>query len=186
MASITKQPNGRRMIQFVASDGKRRSIRLGKISQRNAEAVKVKVEQLAAAAISGHAIDADTSRWVASLDSVMAEKLAKAGLVPKRELATLGGFIDGYIAKRTDVKGSTLKVWRLARRNLIDFFGADKLLGDITLGDADDWRLFLIEQPLEESTVRRRSGIAKQFFSNSPFCETALGGKRGNTIHLCV
>ena len=99
------------MIQIIAADGKRRSIRLGKISQRNAEAVKVKVEQLAAAAISGHAIDADTSRWVASLDSVMAEKLANAGLIPKPESATLQEFIDGYIAKRTDVKGATATVY---------------------------------------------------------------------------
>ena len=34
MASLSKQPNGRRTIQFVGSDGKRRSIRFGKISQR--------------------------------------------------------------------------------------------------------------------------------------------------------
>jgi len=37
MASITKQPNGRRTIQFVGPDRKRRSIRLGKVSQRYAE-----------------------------------------------------------------------------------------------------------------------------------------------------
>ena len=37
---ISKDPNGRRTIQFVGSDGKRRSIRLGKVSQRQAEAVK--------------------------------------------------------------------------------------------------------------------------------------------------
>jgi integrase len=165
MASITKQKNGRRMIQFIGSDGKRRTIRLGKISQRNAEAVKVKVEQLAAAAISGHAIDADTSRWVASLESVMAEKLVIAGLIPMRESATLQEFIDGYISKRTDVKGSATTVYGHTRRNLIGFFGAEKPLRDITLGDADEWRLFLIEQPLADNTVRRRCGIAKQFFT---------------------
>ena len=49
MASISKEPNGRRTIQFVGADGKRRSIRLGKVSQRTAEMVKVKVEALVAA-----------------------------------------------------------------------------------------------------------------------------------------
>ena len=39
MASISKEPNGRRTIQFVAGDGKRRSIRLGKVSQREAEEI---------------------------------------------------------------------------------------------------------------------------------------------------
>ena len=166
MASISKQPNGRRMIQFIAADGKRRSIRLGKISQRNAEAVKFRIEQLAAAQISGHAIDADTSRWVASLNSVMAEKLANAGLIPKRESVTLQKFIDGYIAKRSDVKGATATVYGHTRRNLIEFFGTDMPLRDISPGDADEWRLYLIEQGLaEDTTVRRRCGIAKQYFT---------------------
>ncbi len=46
MASITRESNGRKTIQFVAGDGKRRSIRLGKTTVRNAEAVRVKVEDL--------------------------------------------------------------------------------------------------------------------------------------------
>ena len=46
MASITRQPNGRRTIQFVGPDGKRRSIRLGKVTQRTAEGIRVKVEAL--------------------------------------------------------------------------------------------------------------------------------------------
>ena len=45
MASINNEPNGRRTIQFVGADGKRRSIRLGKVSRRQAESVKVKVEE---------------------------------------------------------------------------------------------------------------------------------------------
>ena len=73
MASISKQPNGRRTIQFVGADKKRRSIRLGKVSQRDAEAIKVKVERLAAASISGHPPDDETSRWVAGLDEKLRE-----------------------------------------------------------------------------------------------------------------
>jgi hypothetical protein len=183
MASISKQPNGRRTIQFVAADGKRRSIRLGKISQRNAEAVKVKVEQLAAASISGHVIDADTSRWVASLDAVMVEKLANAGLVPKRESATLGLFLENYFSMRTDVKSPTLTVWGHTRRNLLEFFGPDKSLRDINRGDAEKWRLSIVEQ-LSNTTVQKRCGFAKQFFSfavkreliaSNPFVELKSG-----------
>ena len=51
------------------------------------------------------------------------------------------------------------------RRNLIGFFGPDKPLREITPGDADKWRLYLIgNQKLGRNTVRRRCGIAKQFF----------------------
>ncbi len=35
---------------------------------------------------------------------------------------------------------------------------------DIAPGDADRWRIYLIEQKLGDNTVRRRSGIAKQYF----------------------
>ena len=56
MASISREKNGRRTIQFVAGDKKRKSIRLGKVSQRVAEAVKIRVEHLNAATIHGHAI----------------------------------------------------------------------------------------------------------------------------------
>ncbi len=81
MASISREPNGRRTIQFVRSDGKRPSIRLGKCSQKTAEAVRVKVEHLAAAVNHGTALDDETARWVAALDSVMYERLAAVGLV---------------------------------------------------------------------------------------------------------
>ena len=54
MASISRQPNGRRAIQFMSAAGKRETIRLGKVSQRQAEAVKVHLEQLIASTITSH------------------------------------------------------------------------------------------------------------------------------------
>ena len=44
MASITNESGGRRTIQFVGSDGKRRSVRLGKVSKRTAEAINARME----------------------------------------------------------------------------------------------------------------------------------------------
>lgn len=164
MASISKQPNGRRSIQFIGPDKKRRTIRLGKVSDRMAVAVKVKVENLAAAAITGHALDAETARWVASLSDEMADKLSKVGLIPGRGSAVLGPFLDAYVAKRTDVKGSTLAFYGNTCRNLIEFFGEDKPLREITKGDADDFRRHLIDEGLSPSTVGRRCSMAKMFF----------------------
>jgi len=88
MASISKEPNGRRTIQFVGADGKRRSIRLGKASQRTAEGIKVKVEALVEASLTGSALQSDTAAWLADRDEVMLGKLAAVGLVPKRSSAT--------------------------------------------------------------------------------------------------
>ena len=164
MASIIRT-NGRRIIQFVGSDRKRKTIRLGRMPQRAAEAVKVRVENLVDASITGHVPDSDTARWVANLDDELTRKLANVGLIPKRQVSTLRTFIDAYIAARCDTKASTRLVYGHTRRNLLEYFGEDKPLRDVTPGDADEWRLHLVRQKLADNTVRRRSGIAKQFFT---------------------
>ena len=43
MASIHKKPNGTRRLLFMANDGIRRSVQLGKISARLAEGYKGKI-----------------------------------------------------------------------------------------------------------------------------------------------
>lgn len=164
MASITHEQNGRRTIQFVAGDQKRRSIRLGKVSQRMADAVKVRVEQLVTASITGHSTDDETARWVAGLDAVMTDKLSAVGLIPKRASSTLAAFIDAYIAGRNSSKASTRTVLGHTRRCLVAHFGENKLLREISPGEADAWRSNLIGNGLADNTVRRRCGIAKQFF----------------------
>jgi hypothetical protein len=163
MASISREANGRRTIQVVCPDGKRRSVRLGKVSQRHAESVKVKVEHLAAAAETRGPLDPETARWVAELDSTLADKLAAVGLIPPREKATVAGFIDAFIAKRTDVKPGTVIAYRQGRDSLVEFLGADTPLRDIKQGDADEFRLKLLEK-YAEATVGRRIKHAKQFF----------------------
>jgi integrase len=188
MASISRESGGRRTIQFVGADRKRRSLRLGKVTQRTAEGIRHRVEQLTAATISGHAVDDETARWLSRLEDTMLDKLTAVGLIDKRNSAKLGAYVDGYIESRGDVKPATSTVYGHTRRNLIEFFGADKLLREISPGDADEWRLWLInDQGLSDNTVRRRCGIAKQFFkaavrkqliSSNPFIDlvAATGG----------
>lgn len=166
MASITRQPGGRRLIQFAGPDRKRQTLRLGVMPQRMAEAIKVRVEQLVASANSNHAVDDATADWLAGLDDGMLSKLAAVGLIPRRATAgPLQSFLDGYISVRGDTKPGTRLVYGHTARNLIEFFGAGRPLRDISPGDADEWRLWLkTNQNLSENTARRRSGIAKQFF----------------------
>jgi integrase len=165
MASIVRQANGRRLIQFVGPDRTRHSIRLGMVSQRMAEAFKVRVEALLGAAMTGHVVDEETALWLNRLDAIMKDRLAGVGLIPQAEVATLQSFIDHYLKTRCDAKPSTHFVFRHTRRNLIDFFGPNKKLKDITPGDADEWRLYLHKQDLAENTIRRRCGIAKQYLN---------------------
>src|SRR5262249_7295566 len=135
MASISTAPGGRRIIQFVAGDGKRKSIRLGKVSQRIAEEIRVKVEALVAAAVARLSWDTETARWVAGLAPVLADKLAAVGLIPRRQVAPgarLREFLDAYAAGRTDAKSSTVTAMRTGAERLVAYFGADRELGAIT------------------------------------------------------
>jgi len=167
MASIGRDRNGRRRILFVDQDGKRKTLRLGKCTQRQAEHFCIRFEALLAGRFSG--IDDETARWVGALPDDVHAKLAALGLVtPRTEQAagglTVGELCEQYITSRDDVGTSTQTVYGLTRRNLVGFFGAAKLIREITLHDADEWRRDLTRQGLSEATARKRSGVAKQIF----------------------
>ena len=164
MASISRDPNGRRTIQFVGSDGKRRSVRLGKVSQRTAETIKVKVESLVTAAITS-SMDDETARWVASLDQPLSDKLAAVGLVSLRRSTTLATFLDDYLASRIDVKPTTLATWKQTRNCLVATIGADKPLRSIDMTAAEGFKTTLLTSDLSPTTVQKRIQAAREFFN---------------------
>ncbi len=163
MASISKSGNGLRTIQFVGGDGKRRSIRLGKVTQRQAEAVKYRVESLNAAMISKCPLDGDTAAWVAGIGDDLADKLAAVGLIPRRASSQLGEFLSSYITGRSDIKPRTRINLEACKARLVEFFGESKALNDISQGDADDWVIWLKGQ-YASGTTGRTIKRAKQFF----------------------
>lgn len=165
MASISTDKNGNHTIQFVARDRKRRSIRLGKMPLKSVREIKLKVEALNYAAITGHSVDAETARWVADRDQVLSEKLAAVGLIPRREFhdCELVGFVRDYIDSRTDAKPNTQKVWRQTISLLSEVFGQKRSIQSITTADAKDWRLFLVKRGMAEASVRKHCGFAKHF-----------------------
>src|SRR5690349_1064554 len=146
MATIGNDPNGRKRILFFDGDGKRKTLRLGKVSKRQAESVKTRVELLIAAKITGTAPDDETSRWVAERDDQLRDKLAAVGLIDVPDRLSLAKFLDEHLTKRqtlVDVgklSSRTLGIDRLTRDCLYDCFGSDKLLTDIHEGDAWDFR----------------------------------------------
>ena len=184
MASISTDPNGKKRILFVAPDGKRKTLYLGKVPKREAEAFKLRVERLDAAQQSNLPIDADTAGWIGSLSDPMASKLAKVGLIDHRENATgltLGEHLNNYFSKRTDVKPATVTNWGHTQRNLLQFFKPYRLLSSITAGDARDFERWLrtsearenryantdADQGLSPNTARKRISNAKQFFEDA-------------------
>ena len=170
MASITIQrgsdgkPDGRRMIQFKHPDGKRRSLRLGKCSKKNAETVRGHVEEIIEHLSTGAALEKHTADWLKRVGDDLHDRMARAGLVQQREQATLDAFIADYIAKRTNVSESTSGKYEVVRRHLVDYFGANASIRDMSPGEAEEWRLHMLAKPHSENTVRKYTAIAKQFF----------------------
>jgi integrase len=198
MATIGCDVGGRRRVLFVASDGKRKTVRLGKVSQRTAESIKHRVEQLLETLAFKRPMDADLSAWVTDLGPQLADRLARVGLIPKAgaKAATLGPFLGSYVKGRADVKQSTATVYGHTRRCLIEYFGAEKSLHEISQGDADQWRLWLgSHEKLADNTIRRRCGIAKQFFkaavrhrliAENPFLELVAAVRRNEKRYYYI
>ena len=111
-----------------------------------------------------------TAGWLAKLDVKLRRRLSAIGLTD----ATGDRVRLADIASRTDLKAATLTALGHTRRCLLKFFGQSKLLRAITAGDAEEWRIWLATEgnerdtnrdELSDNTVRRRTGIARQFFN---------------------
>ncbi len=177
MACICNDPGGKRRILFKGADGKRKSIRLGKVPRRDAEAVRLKVEKLASARITGHAPDRETSLWLSEIGNDLHQKLVRAGLAEDRDLEDSGevvAFIDAYIEEQQALKERTIVLLTQTKNDLKKFLAsinrADMSLQDFTAGHAIDFRKWLMKpngRNLGDNTTRRKCGRAKQFFQHA-------------------
>ncbi|MGL4512086.1 MAG: tyrosine-type recombinase/integrase [Lacipirellulaceae bacterium] len=166
MASLFQRNGKAWSIQFDDARGARRTLSLGAVPKRAAEATRLRVEQLVAAQLSGTAPDPETSRWLGSAPDKLRAKLARLGLVEDRRSSTLGAFLADYAAQRRgdpSLKPATLAATVAAHKSLLAYFGADRSLRSITPGDAKSWRLTLAKR-YAENTCRKRTAQAKTLF----------------------
>jgi integrase len=176
MATLsTDHKTGLREIRYFDGD-KRPTIRLGRMPKKTAERVLTRIEDLIFAKQSQTSPSAETAEWVAGLTGKLRKRLEELGLIhapadsaqenqPGAGLS-LGVFLDDLIERRRGTaKPASLIVYGHTRRCLVEFFGEDKPLAEITAGDAQNWRLWLkSHEKLGDNTIRRRCGFAKQFF----------------------
>lgn len=169
MASIARDPNGCRRILFVAPDGRRPTIRLGKASQRAAEAVKLRVEQLLECRLLKMPLPADLAKWVAGLEPRLQEKLARVGLIDEvKPAAKLGQFLAEFLERRAiDYKPASLIAWRQVARALTEFLGADCPLAEVTPERAEAFRQSMLAAGLRATTIHKRLQHARMFFSHA-------------------
>ena len=167
MASIASEPNGRRRIILRCPDGRRRPIRLGRVSLKVAEAVKGHVEHLLAAGLSGNALPLATAEWLSNVPASLRARLERAGLVGPAAAADAPTFAD-WSKRYIDVRPEDLKPLSVigleqVAADMRRFFG-DRRLDEVTPGDAEELRAYMKGRGLAEATVRRRLRRAKQFF----------------------
>src|SRR4051794_2661252 len=123
MASLFERGKGSWVVEFTGADRKRRTVRLGSVTKRQAESTRDRVEAMNTAVVMKQLPDADTARWVADLPEKLAKKLAAVGLIQKRTTATLGEYTQGYIDGRSDIKPRTRLNLAVCRARLVEFFG---------------------------------------------------------------
>lgn len=168
MASLNKDNKGWKISFRDPHTKKQRTLRPGSsLPKKAAQEIKTRVEHLITAKASNLPLDAATALWVAGTGSDLQKKLVNLELIEApeaKESVLLGVFLANYFNTRTDVESSTLTAWGQARRYLLEFFGEDTPIRNITPGDAEEWRLFL-KASVSEVTARKRTAFVKQFFN---------------------
>ena len=168
MASLNREPNGHYTVQLVCADTKRRSIRLGAVNKKTANEVKLKVESLHALKVSNLPMDAETATWVANVGDELAEKLAAAGLIPKRVSSTVGAFLADYLEQRRgDSKPATAVTIHRVVTDLTAFLGANTGMRAVTVERAEGFKRHYQDKQLAPATTYRRLKMAKMLFGHA-------------------
>jgi integrase len=172
MASISTDARGNRTVQFIAKDGKRRSLRLGRVTIDEARDVKRHIERILNASKLGNALKNDQVNWLAGLDDDLYDRVVAVGLAEPRErrlpVPELGAFLADFIAKRAGSKESTLSSIRVSAARLTAYFGEDAPLDSITPGQADDWFTWMrLTKKYAVATISRTVKHAKRFFRSA-------------------
>ena len=149
------------------TDGKRHTVRLGRVTKKIAETAKRMIESLESAKAAGHSPDRETADWVGRLGDEIHARLSRAGLVPPRErpeqvVHTLGQHLAQFFSTLGKQKPTTARNYARARRLIEEFFGKDRTLASISEGDADAYKRWLLGKfaPASASVDLRR---ARQF-----------------------
>jgi len=200
MASIFRESNGRKRIDFARPDGSRPRIRLGKKSMPQAELARRCVEDL----LGGGKLADETTDWLGTLDSRIYRRLVKA--IPDADkyrnpvtavaapVATLRKLYDEFFAV-LNVKKGTLDAYKQGAGSLIAFFGDTTPLSAIDALAIDKWLQSLRDGELAGATVAKRTQTAKRMFqkavrwkmvSESPLIDVKIGSQKNKARQFFI
>ena len=163
---------------------------------RTTKEVRDKVQALVEARKSG-VVDPDANFWARRLigrDTQLYDKLSRWGLVPPRDAKKTIGDLCAFMQKRPGVKKTTLQTFQMVQNHLLDFWGADFPLSEITVEAAAEFVRYLDTVPcrwsgrkidpkaprskkrssrkkevryLSEASKLKRTATARQFFAEA-------------------
>lgn len=175
---VTRLPNGRR-----------HSIRLGRVNKRIAEQTRRMVELLEASKATGQPHDPEVIGWLGRVSDEVYGRIARAGLVEPRAASvaaiTLGEHLDRYFSTLGKQKPTTARNYDRARRLLLEFFSKDRLLDSITPGDADEYKAWLLSRFAVASAsvdLRRarqflKQAVRRRLIMENPFADIPCGSQ---------
>lgn len=168
MSSIINRSNGTREIRFVYNG--LQTLRLGRVTKRQAEGVKVHVGNLLAWRLSGQNVPPSTLDWLAGVSVELRSRLEAKKLIDpaeRREVPTVRAWIDRYIEGRKSIKGRTRENFEVGRDRLLKYIAGDALLDRVTAGAAVDAYHAMLGDGYADSTARKTISRARQIFAHA-------------------
>ena len=169
-------------IQFHDRERRRRSLRLSGVTKGFAERFHSAVERLNDARKTGGSIDNHLADFIRELGDVFYGKLVKVGLVEprvvKQETETgpvtqaepdyqLGEFVATYLDKRSDLKPSTMLIYRQVEQNLRSFFLPATPIESLTEGHVVEFGRWMNSEGYARTTIDRRMSYCRTIFSHA-------------------
>ena len=152
-------------------------MRLGKLSQKNAEEISRHIDNLLEAYKHDTEVPAGTKAWLRTADRRLISKLAKYDICEEIHDPTVLDFVTRF-KEIKNVEETTMDQFEHSERHLRNFFGDMKRLRDVSKQDADNFYNWLLQQKDRRSTknknkilgintVNRRMGRVREIFNEA-------------------
>lgn len=167
LQKLNKSPKGGHFYRKQFQVGNKRStIRLGRLTAKNAETVSRHIDELVESIRFNTPVPAATTQWLMNADRALVEKLAKNGLCEPMIDPTISEFCERFMITR-NVKERTKTQYGYARQHLVDYFGEAKRIKTVTAADADDFYQWMLAKKYSVNTVGRRVGRVREIFNEA-------------------
>jgi len=162
--------------QITCQDGKRRSIYFSKsTNKKNAITLRNQFDRVHEAQKLGQSLDVKTQEWLRQQDEEILGKLVTLQLYDLTKSSTgkktVGGWCEFYV-ENYGHKHETKRKLRNVAEKLVFFFGAERLLHDVTRGEATRFFVQLYTAKADggfglakNSTAARHLGVCRQFWN---------------------